>query len=93
MPVPYPPNSGVPLRNDTVPGDGTGDVIRAEHVQSIIDVLGPDPKGASGTLTERLVAIDNRVTSIFGSNVVVLGVSEAIPTNYPAGTIILRRIS
>lgn len=59
----YPPNSGVPLVNDTVPGDGTGTPIRAEHIWDIVEELGTNPSGDASTVTERLADMDDAIAA------------------------------
>ena len=54
----YPPNSGVPLEDDIVPGDGSGDVIRAAHINDIVTELGETPSGSYATVGDRVSGLE-----------------------------------
>lgn len=51
----YPPG---PLTNDTVPGDGSGDSIDADHINDIVTELGTNPKGVAANVQARLDAME-----------------------------------
>ena len=54
----YPPNNGVPLEDDVVPGDGTGDVIYAAHINDIVTELGGNPSGTYATVGDRVAELE-----------------------------------
>lgn len=87
MPETYPPNNGLPLRNDVVPGDGTGTAIDARHAQAIIDALGVNPKGSHPTVQARFEAAESAIGDKAAANHDHSGVYAPVAHSHVAGEI------
>jgi hypothetical protein len=84
----YPPNSGNPLQDDTQPGSNDGDMIMADHINSLVSELGvasaitgSTPKGIYSSVADRLDEMDITIDALIAPSVGPAGENGTNGTN------------